>query len=117
MDKILFTQENLSKIHINQFEQFLKNHEIEYKSENYHQGGGKKISLCNYYLSCNYALYCFKKSGYFWYKWNYSANMIHFFESLICESRYKKDWINGDLTQFHILFTQVYNEIMGYEIK
>ena len=107
MDKILFTEENLSKIHISQFEKFCINHGVEY--------GKRKndiwlnIGDLDY---CSFKFYTSKKT----LVWTICDNYLFNSFSVLCERIYP-EYTGGDLTQFHVLFTEVYNEIMGYEIK
>lgn len=91
MNKVNFTEENLSKIHISQFEQFLDNHGVEYD-----EFGGKIL----------YDILFPKDEGKsrIYLRWEYFLKMIY------------PEYVEGDLTQFHALFTQAYNEIMSYPI-
>ena len=134
MDKILFTEENLSKIHLSQFEQFLDKHEIKkreyseikYLVENSIKGNYFKKKLSDGRYNFSISLEAFPS---FTFQDNYleirDADKDN--HEIFCSNFYQ--WTGfllyiyhekyglGDLTQFHVLFTEVYNEIMGYEIK
>jgi len=123
-DKILFTQENISKIHISQFEQFLHDRGIltvrkildMYPAYLYGREVSKSGKLFEVFSSKEdhnvyIPVFSFKFiegncTGYC-----YADQWKHFLQGI---GYHVED---GDLTQFHVLFTQVYNEIIGYEIK
>jgi len=120
MDKILFTEENLSKIHISQFEQFLDKHQDTHKLVH------DRLDSCTLTIKEDYQGYKYKwiifirfhGNGFlYWGSGSFTpyATAIDDFTTLL--AIIYPDYVQGDLTQFHVLFTQVYNEIMGYEIK
>lgn len=132
MNKVNFTEENLSKIHISQFEQFLDKHGIEYEvNENepmYPTHSGYDYN--NYEIQLwqkkgdGFDVFNFGEYKYYDYKGSYTYDgsgdhrysPIESFTRLFCEYIFL-DYVQGDLTQFHVLFTQVYNEIMSYPIN
>ena len=107
MSKVNFTEENLSKIHIGHFEQFLDKYGIEYgKREN---DIWLDIGKHDY---CSFKFYNTKKTLVWVICDNYLFNSF----SVLC-GRIYPEYVEGNLTQFHELFTQVYNEIMSYPIN
>jgi hypothetical protein len=109
MKLVNFTEENLSKIHISQFMQFLDkySHLSEYRKS------FNRICLSNK-SEFGYDEISFFESGLLCWK-VIDNGYMNFFDTLL--TQIYPDYQQGDLTQFHVLFTQVYNEIMGYEIK
>jgi hypothetical protein len=107
---INFTKENLSKIHISQFERFLRNHNVRHLKDNNFISVG---SLYNRFYH-NILITLKKDSGYLYWA---DVNNSYFTDiNQLLTELYPK-YVQGDLTQFHVLFTQVYNEIMSYPIN
>ncbi len=101
MELVNFTEENLSKIHISQFEQFLDKHEVSY------------LKL-NDFIYVNSIIYpVFNCRGYLY--WTAIKHGFGDFNKLL--TQIYLEYVQGDLTQFHVLFTEVYNEIMSYPIN
>ena len=133
MKLINFTEDNLSKIHISQFEQFLNNHkiierelsQIKYLVENEIKGNyfKRKLEDNRYYISISLdAFPNFKfKDEYLEMRGNgkdyhdvFYKNFYHWTGLLLYI--YQENYTLENLTQFHELFTHVYNEIMSYQI-
>lgn len=116
MSKVNFTEENLSKIHISQFEQFLEKH---------------NIAITRQFININYSIIYIelfqnrisdfvigfnKINGYLLFDLDHPCFCyIGDFNGIICTIY--PEYVQGDLTQFHVLFTEVYNEIMSYPIN
>lgn len=119
MSKVNFTEENLSKIHISQFERFLNGRQVPNQSaldEDTVWFKGKRVRVINVFLYPEQDIYTptfnfYFKSGKYIADADYGMWRVFFnrIEGEILEY--------GDLTQFHVLFTQVYNEIMSYPIN
>lgn len=134
MKLVNFTQENLSKIHISQFEQFLMNHnikkreysEIKYLTENNIKGNYFKRDLGDNRYHISISLEAFPsftfQSGYLEMRGNdkdshdvFCSNFYPWTGLLLYI--YQEKYLLEDLTQFHELFTELYNEIMSYPIN
>lgn len=111
---INFTEKNLSKIHINQLMQFLQNHDLAYKLHKNRRWIMAWNSNTKYLTSAVFS-FC---NEYFLSSYNrdhaISVDAGAFHELVM---HLYPDYVQGNLTQFHELFTQVYNEIMSYSIN
>jgi hypothetical protein len=103
MELVNFTKENLSKIHISQFEQFLDKRDLKHGKNN------RCVWFGDYYT----ILFSSESGLMRWHR--YESSYVNVFDWLFTFIDY--DYVQGDLTQFHVLFTQVYNEIMSYSIN
>lgn len=119
MKLVNFTEENLSKIHISQFRQFLDKYGIQYNFQwTYKKIGNFVFDYKGYIIGgCPIGYndnFIFDDTEYYQEDNRNFGGYFMVFANLLQDIY--KHYTKGDLTQFHVLFTQVYNEIMGYPI-
>ena len=119
MNKLNFTEENLSKIHISQFIQFLNGKQVPNQSaldEDNVWFKGKRVRVINVFSYPEQDIYTPTFNFYF-KSGKYIADADYGTWRVFLNRIVDKVLEDGDLTQFHVLFTQVYNEIMSYPIN